>query len=93
MITIENDDFSFPCRKDEMVFHALKRSKSKRLSYGCYGGGCGICKAKVVSGTYEIAKKMSRAHVTEEEEKMGYVLLCRIMPTDNITIFFNHKEE
>jgi len=45
------------------------------LSYGCSGGNCGLCKAKVVSGQV----KKTRLHdyvLTEAEKTQGYVLMC-----------------
>ncbi len=45
------------------------------LSYGCSGGNCGLCKAKVVSGDV----KKTRNHdfvITDAEKSQGYILLC-----------------
>lgn len=45
------------------------------LSYGCSGGNCGLCKAKVVSGQV----KKTRLHdfiISEAEKSQGYILLC-----------------
>ncbi len=45
------------------------------LSYGCSGGNCGLCKAKVVSG--EVKKTRHHDFVLSESDKaQGYVLLC-----------------
>lgn len=45
------------------------------LNYGCSGGNCGLCRAKIVSGRV----KKTRHHdytLTESEKNEGYVLLC-----------------
>ncbi len=45
------------------------------LNYGCSGGNCGLCRAKVVAGQV----KKTRHHdyvLTESEKSQGYVLLC-----------------
>lgn len=45
------------------------------LDYGCSGGNCGLCKAKVISGQV----KKTRHHdyvLTETEKSQGYVLMC-----------------
>lgn len=45
------------------------------LNYGCSGGNCGLCKAKVVSGQV----KKTRHHdfvLSEADKAQGYVLLC-----------------
>ncbi len=45
------------------------------LSYGCSGGNCGLCKAKVLSG--QVKKTLNHDFVISEAEKsQGYVLLC-----------------
>ena len=45
------------------------------LNYGCSGGNCGLCRAKIISGQV----KKTRHHdytLTESEKSQGYVLLC-----------------
>ena len=45
------------------------------LNYGCSGGNCGLCKAKVVSGRV----KKTRHHdfaLSETEKNQGYILMC-----------------
>lgn len=45
------------------------------LNYGCSGGNCGLCKAKIVSGQI----KKTRFHdypLSEAEKIQGYALLC-----------------
>ena len=86
VITVSPGGESFPCRADEYVLTAMLRSGVGPIRYGCCGGGCGICKMRVVAGEYEKAKKMSRAHVSEIEELSGVVLLCCIKPRSDITI-------
>lgn len=45
------------------------------LNYGCSGGNCGLCKARVVSG--QIKKIRNHDYVIPEGQKsQGYVLLC-----------------
>lgn len=45
------------------------------LNYGCSGGNCGLCKAKIVSG--QVKKTLNHDFVISETEKLqGYVLLC-----------------
>lgn len=45
------------------------------LNYGCSGGNCGLCKARVVSG--QIKKTRHHDYVLSDAEKaQGYVLLC-----------------
>jgi CDP-4-dehydro-6-deoxyglucose reductase len=45
------------------------------LNYGCSGGNCGLCKAKIVAG--EVKKTRHHDYVLSESDKaQGYVLLC-----------------
>ncbi len=45
------------------------------LSYGCSGGNCGLCKAKVVDG--EVRRTRNHDYIISGAEKAaGYVLLC-----------------
>lgn len=55
------------------------------LNYGCSGGNCGLCKARVVSGEV----KKTRHHdymLTEAEKAQGYVLLCSNTAVSDVTI-------
>ena len=38
------------------------------------------------TGDYEKVKTMSRAHVSEEEEKAGFVLICCIQPRSDLVV-------
>lgn len=45
------------------------------LNYGCSGGNCGLCRAKIVSGQVKKTRHHDYA-LTESEKNQGYVLLC-----------------
>lgn len=77
---------SFVCRDDEFIIAAMQREHSGPIHYGCFGGGCGICKMRIVSGSYESVKKMSRAHITAAEEEQGFVLICCVKPRSDLVI-------
>jgi ferredoxin len=62
--------------------HALGR---RDIPVGCRGGGCGVCKIEVVSGTYVIGK-MSRVHVSLEDEARGIVLACQVRPRSDLVV-------
>ncbi|MCL2004470.1 MAG: helix-turn-helix domain-containing protein [Oscillospiraceae bacterium] len=76
----------FFCREDEFVLEAMKRARCGPVHYGCFGGGCGVCKMKIASGSYQAEKRMSAAHVTQEEQKEGIVLICCVKPRENLVI-------
>ncbi len=55
------------------------------LNYGCSGGNCGLCKAKVLSGEV----KKTRQHdfvISEADKNQGYVLLCSNTAVSDVVI-------
>lgn len=55
------------------------------LNYGCSGGTCGLCKARIVSG--QITKVRPHDYVLSEAEKnMGYALLCSCTAVTDLVI-------
>lgn len=55
------------------------------LDYGCSGGNCGKCKARVVSGQV----KKTRLHdfvISEVEKSQGYILLCSNTAVSDLVI-------
>ena len=76
----------FPCRADESVLAAMRHANAGPIRYGCFGGGCGACKMRIVSGSFAVMKPMSRAHVSPEEEKSGIVLLCCVCPLSDLVL-------
>ena len=76
----------FPCRADENVLLAMRRANAGPIRCGCFGGGCGACRMRVRSGTYQVFQPMSRAHVSREEEQNGFALLCCIRPTSDLVL-------
>jgi len=77
------------CSNDKNLMDSLS-SKSGIAPKGCHNGGCGVCKIKVHSGEYT-TMKMSRKHISEEEESSGIVLACRVFPNSNMDIEFIAK--
>ncbi len=68
---------------DTILEAALRAGLS--LNYGCSGGNCGLCKARIVSGQ---AKKV-RPHdflLTEAEKNAGYTLLCSYTAVSDVVI-------
>ncbi len=59
---------------NDTVLDAALRS-GLALNYGCSGGNCGLCKAKVLSG--QVRKTRPHDYVlTDGEKAAGYTLLC-----------------
>lgn len=85
MIVVEGAEGSFACADDTAVLIAMEKSGKKLIAVGCRGGGCGFCRVQIRAGTYR-TQRMSRAQVTEEEERQGYALACRLLPRSDLTL-------
>jgi ferredoxin len=79
------DDHEFDCQAEETVLSAMQGNGFNCIPVGCCGGGCGICKVRVLEGIYD-TKVMSRAQVSLEEENQGIVLACRTLPNSALKI-------
>lgn len=81
------------CGEDERVMASLERAQGagqlkglpRRLPVGCRRGGCGLCRARVLKGTFKHGP-MSRAHVSEEDEANGVILACAIYPLSDLLL-------
>lgn len=65
------------CRERETLLEGMRRLGRRGIPVGCLGGGCGICKVRVVRGEVVRIGPISRAHISEDEERQGYTLACR----------------
>lgn len=84
-VRIEDSGDSYQCADDRSLLAGMESLGKKGIPVGCRNGGCGVCKVQIVSGTY-VARVMSRAHVSEEDERSGCVLSCRVRPTSAIVL-------
>lgn len=69
--------------QDTLLEAAMRAGLS--LSYGCSGGNCGLCKAKVLSGEV----KQTRHHdfrISEQDASSGYMLMCCNTAVGDLTI-------
>ena len=84
-IRIEDSGESYVCDAEQDLLRGMERLGRKGIPVGCRGGGCGVCKIEIVEGEYE-ARKMSRAHVSAEEQVANIGLACRIRPRANMRL-------
>lgn len=89
-ITLVDSAESFFCLEEQHLLQGMQNFQMgkpmlKAITVGCRGGGCGVCRIKVEAGDYEL-KKMSRKHVTEEEQASGVALACRVFPVSDLRI-------
>ena len=79
-------DTVFDCAEDVSVLQAMIRNGKGPIRHGCCGGGCGVCKARIISGDFFAFKPMSAAHVSEADKKQGLALLCCVQPRGELRI-------
>ncbi|WP_036552534.1 2Fe-2S iron-sulfur cluster-binding protein [Neptunomonas japonica] len=84
-VEVVNCQQSFTALEGCSLLMSMERSGTQAIKVGCRGGGCGMCKIRVMKGRY-ISKRMSRAHVSESDEQQGLVLACRVFPQEDLTI-------
>ncbi|MCG2576885.1 2Fe-2S iron-sulfur cluster binding domain-containing protein [Dechloromonas sp. XY25] len=84
-VLIEETGETFRCSPNESLLVGMERLGKKGIPVGCRGGGCGVCKVEITSGSYQ-KRVMSRDYVSVEDEAAGRVLACRVRPTSDITL-------
>lgn len=75
----------YACGGSQTLLAGMEALGRKGIPVGCRGGGCGVCKSRIVRGDYHAAK-MSRACVSADELAAGVVLACRVVPRSDIEI-------
>ncbi|WP_413204141.1 2Fe-2S iron-sulfur cluster-binding protein [Rhodospirillum sp. A1_3_36] len=75
----------FLCGDRERLLIAMERTGAGGVLVGCRRGGCGVCRIRVLEGTYE-TEAMSGEHVPEEERAEGYALACCVRPTSDLVV-------
>ena len=89
-INVLPEDVTFDCADGASLLIGMERRGVGRdlvecIPVGCRGGGCGVCRVRILAGEYE-SKKMSIKHVTPEERDAGIALACRVFPAGSMQI-------
>ena len=89
-VKLEGSGEEFSCGEDQHLLQGMQtfhvgEPLLKVIPVGCRGGGCGVCRIRILAGEYE-ARKMSRKHIPEEDQAKGIVLACRIYPRSALSI-------
>lgn len=85
MVRIPESGEGFPCSPGRSVLESMALMGHRGIPLGCRGGGCGVCKVEVVSGSFS-SKAMSRCHISEDDQRAGRVLACRIFPESDLEL-------
>ena len=94
-ISVTNRQQVFSVPKGEPLLMAMEKNNQHAIQVGCRGGGCGLCKVKVLQGDYQ-TKRMSKAHISEEEAALGFALACRLTPLSDLELesdYFQLKKQ
>lgn len=78
----------FDCGQGEQVLIAMEKCGVDDIRVGCRGGGCGICRIRVVNGDYTTGK-MSAEKVSKADQEAGFALACRLFPAGDLLIAVN----
>lgn len=84
-IRVQDSGEVFRCDAEQRLLHAMQAQGAGPIPVGCKGGGCGVCRVQILHGEYEL-RKMSRAHISEAEERAGYALSCRVIPKSDLSL-------
>lgn len=88
-----NEKETFTCNGEEDLLRCAQKHAIK-VPFACRGGGCGVCKVKVIAGEYRIGPS-SKAVLSDEERKNKFVLACKTYPLSELTfqlIEANHNK-
>jgi CDP-4-dehydro-6-deoxyglucose reductase len=83
-VTLYSNQQSFMVQENETILEAAIRA-GVSINYGCSSGTCGLCKARLISGS---AKEIRTCeYVLPEAEKLqGYMLTCVCAVNDDVVI-------
>jgi ferredoxin len=84
-IVIEDCGREYRCAAGQTALRGMEALGGRGIPVGCRQGGCGVCKVQVLSGTFS-TRVMSRAQVSEEDEREQRVLACCIYPTSDLRL-------
>ncbi|KAB7623327.1 2Fe-2S iron-sulfur cluster-binding protein [Alkalilimnicola sp. S0819] len=84
-VTILDTGERYPCAGGRHILGAMASLGRKGIPSGCHGGGCGVCKVRIVSGECSTLA-MCRSHVSVDEQAQGYVLACRAFPQTDVSL-------
>ena len=85
IIRVLPKDVVLPLHSGDSILAAIVRGGLKYL-YGCRRGGCGVCKADLISGQVSYPVAVSETVLTPEERADRVVLTCRAVPVADCTV-------
>ena len=89
-VAVAGEKQGFSCAPEQNLLQGMRDFRLgvpllDAIPVGCRGGGCGICRIRILAGEYGV-DKMSRKHVPEEDQADGIALACRVYPRSDLAI-------
>ena len=84
-VQVQPDEITVMVRPDESILGALNRS-GYGFRIGCRRGGCGVCKADLLSGSVTYPVTVSDEVLTPDEIAEGACLPCRAVPDGDVVV-------
>jgi ferredoxin len=85
LVRLVNTGDQFGCTAQMDVLRAMEQLGLRGIPVGCRGGGCGVCRVRVLDGDYRLGR-MSRACISEAQEAAGEVLACKLYPRADLVL-------
>jgi ferredoxin len=84
-VVMADSGTAFRCRPGQSVLEAMAAGGARCIPVGCRGGGCGVCRVQVMTGSYRLGR-MSAAVISADEARGGLVLACQLYPLSDLRI-------
>ncbi|MDX8140823.1 2Fe-2S iron-sulfur cluster-binding protein [Lentzea sp. BCCO 10_0061] len=85
VVTVVPQDVQVRTRAGESVVDALRRH-GWRSPYRCRRGGCGACRARLLSGRIRYPLPVAESVLTPAEQAAGQCLPCRAVPVTDVVL-------
>jgi CDP-4-dehydro-6-deoxyglucose reductase len=85
-------DVRLGVRGGETIVDAVRRH-GYRTRYSCRRGGCGLCKADLVTGELTYSTPVADSVLTPAERRRGRCLPCRAHPVGDVAIRLGDGDE
>jgi 3-phenylpropionate/trans-cinnamate dioxygenase ferredoxin reductase subunit len=86
LVEVLDSGEQYLCALDESLLRGMLRLGRRGIPVGCVNGGCGVCKVRILRGEVRHLGPISRAHVSQEDEALGYTLACRVAPITDVVL-------
>ncbi|MEH6811185.1 MAG: 2Fe-2S iron-sulfur cluster-binding protein [Motiliproteus sp.] len=88
-IRVLNRDRVYLCEAGKSLLIGMEQVNADCIDVGCRGGGCGMCKIRILEGDFQ-TKKMSKSHIGDKDVSEGFALACRTFPSSDMAIESDH---